>query len=129
MNIFNFEEEFSFLKFKFTFYKFQNYLYNKTIISANILPIRLPSQSDFNTFDGETGVLSGWGFNANKNKTEPNILQFIEEEILTNDECTAQNVNYPTIVDSEICISSNNGKTACPGENCDLILVNLLYFS
>ncbi|CAG9811731.1 unnamed protein product [Chironomus riparius] len=96
----------------------------KTIFySANVLPVRLPSQSDNNTFAGQTGILSGWGFNMNRNKSEPNILQFIEEQILTNDECSAQNVNYPEIIESEICISSNNGKTACPGDSGSPLVV------
>ncbi|KAL7014626.1 hypothetical protein ACKWTF_016036 [Chironomus riparius] len=59
----------------------------------------------------------------NRNKSEPNILQFIEENILTNDECSAQNVNYPEIIDSEICISSDNGKTACPGDSGSPLVV------
>ncbi|XP_070495417.1 collagenase-like [Chironomus tepperi] len=96
---------------------------NKTIFYTNILPIRLPSESDIKSFDGQTGILSGWGFNMNRNKSEPNILQYIEEKILTNDECSAQNVNYPAIVDSEICISSNNGKTACPGDSGSPLVV------
>lgn len=85
----------------------------------------MPFQSDFESFDGQTGILSGWGFNPNRKKSEPNILQFIEEKILSNEECTSQNVNYPAIVDSEICISSRNGKTACPGKILRFVAQNL----
>jgi len=67
-------------------------------------------------FTGQLATLSGWGFNLNQQKDEPNFLQYITEEILSNDECTAQNTNYPKILESEICISSKNGKTACPGK-------------
>jgi secreted trypsin-like serine protease len=42
---------------------------------------------------------------------------------LTNDECTEQNKNYPPTTDSEICISSLNNTTACPGDSGSPLIV------
>lgn len=85
---------------------------------GKILPIRLPTKQNQNTFAGEIATLSGWGFRDTRKKNDPNILYYINEEILGNEECTKQNKNpdrYPAIIESEICISTSFGKTACPG--------------
>lgn len=87
--------------------------------TGKVLPIRLPSRDDSNTFEGEIGTLSGWGFRDTRQINDPNVLYYINEAVLSNEECTLQNKNpnYPPIVESEICISTEYGKTACPGEN------------
>lgn len=90
--------------------------------TGKVLPIRLPSRDDSNTFEGEIGTLSGWGFRDTRQLNDPNVLYYINEAVLSNEECTLQNKNptYPPIVESEICISTEYGKTACPGENFKL---------
>ncbi|KAG5668105.1 hypothetical protein PVAND_016059 [Polypedilum vanderplanki] len=53
----------------------------KTVFfNEKILPIKLPSKDDPNDFSNEIGYLSGFGFNLNRNKSEPNILQYITEK-------------------------------------------------
>lgn len=94
----------------------------REFFTGKVLPIRLPSRDNSNTFEGEIGTLSGWGFRDTRQINDPNVLYYIKEAVLSNEECTLQNKNptYPPIVESEICISTEYGKTACPGENFKL---------
>jgi secreted trypsin-like serine protease len=93
--------------------------------TGTILPLRLPSIDDPTTFAGEIGTLSGWGFRDTRTRHDPNVLYFINEEILSNEECAIQNENpaYPPTKSSEICISTQNGKTACPGDSGSPLIV------
>lgn len=78
-----------------------------------IVPVRLPTTAELNeSFDGENGVVSGWGVFSDSIGTSSDVLRFVYDNIITNTACS---IRFPGVIQpSNICVTGTNGRG---GEN------------
>lgn len=78
----------------------------------NIKPIRI---SDQFIADKLMTVSCGWGFSNNSNQS-PEILQYLEQTTITNDEC-AEKVNSNNLYENNLCAFDKKGVGMCNGDS------------
>lgn len=78
-----------------------------------IVPVRLPTTAELNeSFDGENGVVSGWGVFSDAEGRSSDVLRYVYDNIITNTACT---IRFPGVIQpSNICVTGTNGRG---GEN------------
>lgn len=81
-----------------------------------IRPARLPTTAELNdSFNGENGVVSGWGVFSDAEGRSSDVLRYVYDNIITNTACT---LRFPGIIQpSNICVTGTNGRGACSGDS------------
>ncbi|KAH8297804.1 hypothetical protein KR054_010738, partial [Drosophila jambulina] len=74
-----------------------------------------PLTGPYDTYAGQTVMISGWGRTSNQATTLPTDLQYAFVKVITNLLC---GLSYPlTIKDSHLCTSTASGKATCNGDS------------
>jgi len=82
-----------------------------------ISPACLPIDYEEEDFDGEIGMVAGWGRTEEKGKPS-HILREVPVPIMTNDECTKTKYTTREITTTMMCAGYPNGKLdACQGDS------------
>jgi chymotrypsin len=79
-----------------------------------IVPVSLPTTAELNeSFDGQNGVVSGWGVFSDAVGSSSDVLRFVYDNIITNTACS---IRFPGVIQpSNICVTGTNGRGACSG--------------
>ncbi|XP_018323882.1 chymotrypsin-2-like [Agrilus planipennis] len=88
------------------------------VLTPSVQLIRLPRQ---NVIPSGTVVLSGWGFTSRSDASLPFILQYVEAELISNQQC-ADDLNTAigttlALDDTMVCISGHQNKSSCSGDS------------
>ncbi|KAJ8961659.1 hypothetical protein NQ318_021256 [Aromia moschata] len=92
-------------------------------LTEYIQPIKL-AEGDY-SYAGELSVVLGWGFQWGGQTTYEEHLRFVENIILSNNQCTKDDPTYKEIVkDSQICQSTLAGRGSCHGDSGGPLVVD-----
>ncbi|CAG9814029.1 unnamed protein product [Phaedon cochleariae] len=84
-------------------------------LTRNIQLARLPSLLDVGiNLEGRTARVSGWGLTNGVSQTTTNVLRQVNNTIISNREC---NNVFGIVRDTEVCLSSAGGRSACTGDS------------
>ncbi|XP_018323879.2 transmembrane protease serine 9-like [Agrilus planipennis] len=88
------------------------------ILTRSVQLIRLPCQNDI---PSGTAVLSGWGYTSSLANTLPMILQYVEVDIISNEQCADDlNTVLGTILaldDTMVCTNGHQNISSCGGDS------------
>lgn len=94
----------------------------------------IPIDGSNSTHAGEIALVSGWGITQGGQSGVESALRFVEDEIMTNEECSAATTQLTTILrDTHICLSYKNSKGVCSGDSggplaLDGVLIGVVSF-
>ncbi|CAH0549560.1 unnamed protein product [Brassicogethes aeneus] len=103
--------------------------YDPTELSNDIGLVKLPKAVEENDcikivkladegkdYQGEQGTVTGWGVTEDSSSDICPALQYITNEILSNDQCRSIEPYNDIIRDTHLCLSGVGGKGACNGD-------------
>ncbi|XP_035784926.1 chymotrypsin-like [Anopheles albimanus] len=87
-----------------------------------VQPIRLPARSDTRQFEGFIGTIAGFGVFGD-GPDASNVLKYTSNPIMMNAFCMAR-LDYVTVHPNNVCMSSEGGRSPCPGDEGSPLVVN-----
>lgn len=85
------------------------------IYNDHVQPISLPSNHRQELFNGEQGVVSGWGVYGDAHGRTSDVLRFVRHLIVANSACSPW---FPGVIrEGHICLSGSGGLGACQGND------------
>lgn len=65
---------------------------------------------------GSTATLTGWGYTTYPEKDTPDMLQYIDLEVIPHQQCVTELPGFPVFI-THVCTTSPKGKGACQGDS------------
>lgn len=85
-------------------------LKDRIIFDKSQQKINLP-QENFKI--GQKAIVTGWGISSEKLYEIPEVLQALEMEIVSIDECQTTKSNEPRIYNNLVCVKTKTNSGAC----------------
>lgn len=93
---------------------------NSVSTNRNIQTISLPTSAG-STYAGQNAIVSGWGLTDGKSEQISDDLRWIENKIMSNQECSRI---FGSIPDYEMCLSGDGGRSVCSGDSGGPLTIN-----